>query len=41
VLGILKPLGEWQHTGHKPARLFRFAAARFEKLKDKGILFAF
>ena len=41
LLGILKPLREWQHTGRKPAQLFRFAAARFEKLKDKGILFPF
>lgn len=41
LLGILKPLREWQRTGGKPARLFRFAAARFEKLKDKGILFPF
>ena len=41
LLGILKPLREWQRTGRKPARLFRFAAARFEKLKDKGILFPF
>jgi 8-oxo-dGTP diphosphatase len=41
MLGILKPLREWQHTGRKPAQLFRFAAARLEKLKDKGILFPF
>jgi 8-oxo-dGTP diphosphatase len=41
LLRILKPLREWQHTGRKPAQLFRFAAARFEKLKDKGILFPF
>jgi 8-oxo-dGTP diphosphatase len=41
LLGILKPLREWQRTGRRPARLFRFAAARFEKLKDKGILFPF
>ena len=41
LLGILKPLREWQQTGHKPAQLFRFAVARFEKLKDKGILFPF
>ena len=41
LLGILKPLGEWQRTGRKPAQLFRFATARFEKLKDKGILFPF
>ena len=41
LLGILKPLRERQYTGRKPAQLFRFAAARFEKLKDKGILFPF
>jgi 8-oxo-dGTP diphosphatase len=41
LLGILKPLRKWQQTGRKPAQLFRFAAARFEKLKDKGILFPF
>jgi len=41
LLGILKPLREWQRSGRKPAQLFRFAAARFEKLKDKGILFPF
>lgn len=41
LLRILRPLREWQHTGRKPAQLFRFAASRFEKLKDKGILFPF
>jgi 8-oxo-dGTP diphosphatase len=41
LLGILKPLRKWQRTGRKPAQLYRFAAARFEKLKDKGILFPF
>ena len=41
LLGILQPMPEWQRTGRKPARLFRFAASRFEKLKDKGILFPF
>ena len=41
LLGILKPLREWQRTGRKPAQLYRFAARRFEKLKDKGILFPF
>ena len=41
LLGILKPLREWQRTGRKPAQLFRFAASSFEKLKDKGILFPF
>jgi len=41
LLGIVKPLKEWRRTGRKPAQLYRFAAARFEKLKDKGILFPF
>lgn len=41
LLGILKPLREWERTGRKPAQLFRFAATRFEKLRDKGILFPF
>lgn len=41
LLRILKPLREWRRTGRKPAQLYRFAAARFEKLKDKGILFPF
>lgn len=41
LLGILAPLRETKRTGRKPARLYRFSAARFEKLKDKGILFPF
>lgn len=41
LLKILKPLREWQRTSRKPAQLYRFAASRFEKLKDKGILFPF
>ncbi len=41
LLKILKPLNEWQKGGRKPARLYRFSAAHFEKLKDKGILFPF
>lgn len=41
LLRILKPLRERQRTGRKPAQLFRFAAAKFERLKDKGILFPF
>jgi ADP-ribose pyrophosphatase YjhB (NUDIX family) len=41
LLGILTPLRETRRTGRKPARLYRFSAARFEKLKDKGILFPF
>jgi len=41
LLGILKPLNQWRKTGRKPARLYGFAAKKFEKLKDKGILFPF
>lgn len=40
-LKILKPLKEYQYAGRRPAQLFRFVAGRFEKLKDKGILFPF
>jgi 8-oxo-dGTP diphosphatase len=41
LLGVLKPLREWQRAGRKPARLYRFSSERFAKLKDKGILFPF
>jgi 8-oxo-dGTP diphosphatase len=41
VLKILKPLKEYRRGGQRPAQLYRFVAARFEKLKDKGILFPF
>ena len=41
LLRILKPLREHRHGGQRPAQLYRFVAARFEKLKDKGILFPF
>jgi 8-oxo-dGTP diphosphatase len=41
LLGVLKPLATWRRTGRKPARLYRFSAKQFEKLKDKGILFPF
>lgn len=41
VLKILKPLNEYRRGGQRPAQLYRFVAARFEKLKDKGILFPF
>ena len=41
VLKILKPLPEYRRGGQRPAQLYRFVAARFEKLKDKGILFPF
>ena len=41
VLKILKPLSEYRRGGQRPAQLYRFVAGRFEKLKDKGILFPF
>jgi 8-oxo-dGTP diphosphatase len=42
LLGILTPLKEQRRQGpSRPARLYRFSAARFERLRDKGILFPF
>lgn len=41
LLKILKPLNEFQPSSRRPAQLFRFLAPRFEKLKDKGIVFPF
>lgn len=41
LLGILKALPEFRRTGRKPARLYSFAAKKFEKLRDRGILFPF
>lgn len=41
LLGVLKPSSAWRKTGRKPARLYSFSARKFEKLKDKGILFPF
>jgi 8-oxo-dGTP diphosphatase len=41
VLKILKPLPEYRRGGQRPAQLYRFVATRFEKLKDKGVLFPF
>jgi 8-oxo-dGTP diphosphatase len=41
LLKILKPLPEFRRGGRRPAQLFRFVATRFEKLKDKGIIFPF
>jgi 8-oxo-dGTP diphosphatase len=41
LLKILKALPEYRRGGQRPAQLFRFQASRFEKLKDKGILFPF
>ena len=39
ILKILKPLPEYRRGGQRPAQLYRFVASRFERLKDKGILF--
>lgn len=40
ALGLLLPLPETQMTGrHRPARLFRFDADKYAKLKRKGLLF--
>ena len=41
LLGILTPLEEWREGGTRPAQLYTFSARRFEKLKDKGIIFPF
>jgi 8-oxo-dGTP diphosphatase len=42
LLDILTPLDEWAQEGPgRPAQLYCFSASRFEKLKDKGILFPF
>lgn len=41
LLKILKPLPEYRRGGRRPARLFKFVASSFEKLKDRGILFPF
>lgn len=42
LLGILAPLREHRRQGRsRPARLYRFAAEKFEKLRDRGIRFPF
>jgi 8-oxo-dGTP diphosphatase len=42
LLDILTPLEEWARDGpSRPAQLYAFSAKRFEKLKDKGIIFPF
>lgn len=41
LLGIVRPTGRTKSAGRRPARLFTFVAHRFEKLKDRGILFPF
>ena len=41
LLKVLRPTREYRHGGRRPARLYEFVAANFERLKDKGILFPF
>ena len=41
LLKVLRPTREYRHGGRRPARLYEFVAASFEKLKDRGILFPF
>ena len=41
ILKILRPLRELRRTGRKPARLYVFVPKKFERLKDRGILFPF
>ncbi len=42
LLGILVPLKQQKRGGpSRPAQLYRFSAQKFEKLKDRGILFPF
>lgn len=42
LLGIVTPLDEWVQDGpSRPAQLHRFSAKRFERLRDRGILFPF
>ena len=41
LLKILRPTRQFRHGGRRPARMFEFVAANFEKLKEKGILFPF
>jgi 8-oxo-dGTP diphosphatase len=42
ILKILTPTRQYRRAAvGKPARLYRFAASRFEKLRDKGIFFPF
>jgi 8-oxo-dGTP diphosphatase len=41
LLGILTPLKEKRAGVTRPAQLYSFSAKKFEKLKDKGILFPF
>jgi 8-oxo-dGTP diphosphatase len=42
LLGVLEALDEHKQEGiQRPARLYSFSARKFERLKDKGLLFPF
>ena len=41
LLDILEATPHFRATGRRRAQLYRFVARRFEKLKDRGILFPF
>lgn len=41
LLKVLRPTREYRRAGRRPARLYEFVAANFEKLKDRGIPFPF
>lgn len=42
LLDVLTPLKEWSREGaRRPAQLYSFSAKRFERLKDKVIIFPF
>jgi 8-oxo-dGTP diphosphatase len=41
LLKVLRPTREYRRGGRRPARLYQFQVASFEKLKNKGILFPF
>lgn len=41
LLKVLRPTREHRRGGRRPARLYEFVQANFEKLKDRGILFPF
>lgn len=41
LLKVLRPTREQRRGGRRPARLYEFVPANFEKLKDRGILFPF
>lgn len=41
LLGIVRATGRTRSAGRRPAQLYSFEARKFEKLRDKGILFPF